>query len=78
MVPEFIQDDATPEKLSAALLNYLRNDEAAKQQTDTFMDIHLQLRQNASAKAAGAVLAEIGEIESGCDETHNEGDDVTV
>lgn len=63
MVPEFIQDEATPERLSAALLNYLRNDEAAKQQTDTFMDIHLQLRQNASAKAAEAVLAEIGVAE---------------
>jgi len=78
MVPEYIQDDATPEKLSAALLNYLRNDEAAKQQTDTFMDIHLQLRQNASAKAAEAVLAEIGVVKSGCDETHNEGSDVTI
>jgi len=60
MVPEFIQDEATPENLSEALLNYLRNDEAVKQQIDTFMDIHLQLRQNASLKAAEAVLAEIG------------------
>lgn len=58
-VPEFIQDEASPEKLSAALLNYLRDEQAAKQQTDTFMDIHLQLRQNASLKAAAAVLAVI-------------------
>jgi len=77
MVPEFIQDDATPEKLSAALLNYLRNDEAVKQQTDTFMDIHLQLRQNASVKAAEAVLTEI----SGVDDSGSiggEGSDAAV
>ena len=76
MVPEFIQDEATPEKLSSALLNYLRNDEAVKEQTDTFMDIHLQLRQNASVKAAEAVLAEIGEVNA---EIHSgESNDITV
>lgn len=60
MVPEFIQDDATPEKLSQALLALMSDEQLAQQQTDTFMDIHLQLRQNASVKAAEAVLAEIG------------------
>lgn len=60
MVPEFIQDEATPEKLSQALLTLMNDKQAAKQQTDTFMGIHLQLRQNASVKAAEAVLAEIG------------------
>lgn len=59
-VPEFIQDDATPEQLSQALLALMSDDQLAQQQTDTFMDIHLQLRQNASVKAAEAVLAEIG------------------
>ena len=78
MVPEFIQDDANPEALSKALLNYLRNDEAVKKQTDTFMDIHLQLRQNASVKAAEAVLAEIGVAETGGEATHSDGSDVAV
>lgn len=60
MVPEYIQEEATPDNLSHALLELLNDQQAAKQQTDTFMDIHLQLRQNASAKAAEAVLKEIG------------------
>jgi len=60
MVPEFIQDEASPENLSQALLTYMNDEKAVKAQTDTFMDIHLQLRQNASAKAAEAVLGEIG------------------
>jgi len=60
MVPEFLQDDATPEKLSEALLTYLTDEDAVKQQIDTFMAIHLILRQNASVKAAAAILAEIG------------------
>ncbi|MEH6358409.1 MAG: lipid-A-disaccharide synthase [Pseudomonadales bacterium] len=78
MVPEFIQDEATPEKLSAALLNYLSNDEAVKEQTDTFMDIHLQLRQNASVKAAEAVLAEIGEAEINESVSGGESSDITI
>lgn len=60
MVPEFIQDEARPDKLAQALLNYMNDELAARAQTDTFMDIHVQLRQNASVKAAEAVLAEIG------------------
>ena len=78
MVPEFIQDEATPEKLSAELLNYLRNDDAVKQQTDTFMDIHLQLRQNASAKAAEAVLAEIGKVNINADVRGGKSSDITI
>ena len=78
MVPEFIQDEATPENLSRALLTYMNDEQAAKQQTDTFMDIHLQLRQNASVKAAQAVLTEIGVAAIANELTQNERDDVVV
>lgn len=81
MVPEFIQDEATPENLSKALLTYMNDELAAQQQIDTFMDIHLQLRQNASFKAAEAVLAEIGVIDvdlQNNESTTRESGDVTV
>jgi len=78
MVPEFIQDEADPEKLSQALLTYMNDEQAAKEQTDTFMEIHLQLRQNASVKAAEAVLGEIGVSVSGIQSTVSESDNVAV
>lgn len=78
MVPEFIQDDATPEKLSQALLALMNDEQLAQQQTDTFMDIHLQLRQNASVKAAEAVLAEIGVDDEAMSEDQGGADNVAV
>ncbi|MDK1022945.1 MAG: lipid-A-disaccharide synthase [Gammaproteobacteria bacterium] len=55
LVPEFIQDQATPERLSNALLERLQ----ATQQTEllaAFREIHLRLRQDSAARAAEAVL----------------------
>jgi len=56
VVPEFIQDDATPENLAQALLNFLGDKETCARIGEVFRDIHLQLKQNTAEKAAQAVL----------------------
>jgi lipid-A-disaccharide synthase len=55
VVPEFIQDDATPENLAQALLNLYADKTCARAQ-GAFRELHLQLRQNAAEKAALAVI----------------------
>ena len=57
VVPEFIQDDATPENLAQALLNLYNDKETCARISEVFREIHLQLRQNTAEKAAEAVLA---------------------
>ncbi|WP_153108698.1 lipid-A-disaccharide synthase [Propionivibrio limicola] len=57
IVPEFIQDDATPENLAQALLNIVGDKLTSQRIADAFRGIHLQLRQNAAEKAAEAILA---------------------
>lgn len=56
VVPEFIQDDATPENLSQALLNLYADKKARARIAELFTGIHVQLKQNAAEKAADAVL----------------------
>ena len=56
VVPEFIQDDATPESLAQALLNFLGDKETCARISEVFREIHLQLKQNTAEKAAEAVL----------------------
>ncbi|PZP23622.1 lipid-A-disaccharide synthase [Pseudomonas kuykendallii] len=53
LVPELLQDAATPEALAAELLPLLHGGEA---QTESFDAIHRTLRRDASAEAASAVL----------------------
>lgn len=54
-VPEFIQDQATPETLAAALRDYLDHPEKIKQLEHQFTELHQKLRLNASDTAAEAV-----------------------
>ncbi len=56
LVPELLQDEATPASLAAALLALLRDTEAQKRQIARFRDFHHLLRRNAAEKAADAVL----------------------
>jgi lipid-A-disaccharide synthase len=56
VVPEILQDDATPENLAAALVKLYEDKENARAVADAFTDIHLQLRQNTAEKAAQAVI----------------------
>lgn len=55
LVPEILQDKATPEALSAAVMNYFENPEEAQALRETFADMHKLLKRNASARAADAV-----------------------
>ena len=56
LVPELLQDEATPAALAAALLALLRDQAAQKRQVERFHEFHHLLRQNTAAKAADAVL----------------------
>jgi lipid-A-disaccharide synthase len=55
-VPEFLQDDATPENLAQALGNLVGDEQVRARLHDVFTGIHLQLRQNTVEKAAAAIL----------------------
>lgn len=55
IVPEFIQNDATPENLCNALFMYLDHPEEIKALEEKFTLIHQQLRCNASVQAAKAI-----------------------
>lgn len=57
VVPEFIQDDATPENLAQSLLNLYADKTTCARIGEVFREIHLQLKQNTAEKAAAAVLA---------------------
>ena len=56
LVPEYIQQEATPESLSNALFQFLESPEKVKQLVERFTHLHEMLRQNASEKAVEAVL----------------------
>lgn len=56
LVPEYIQDQATPENLSQALLSYLDNTNCTEQVKQEFSNLHAQLKQNASQQAAQAII----------------------
>ena len=56
LVPEIIQQDATPENLAQALLRYFEAPELTSQLHESFAEIHRALRQDASVIAAQAVL----------------------
>ncbi len=56
VVPEILQDDATPENLAQALLNLVNNKHAVAELERTFSTIHQTLRQDTAQKAAAAIL----------------------
>ena len=56
VVPELMQDDATPENLAQALLNLVNNKDAVRELEQTFTALHRTLRQNTAQKAAAAIL----------------------
>ena len=56
VVPEILQDKATPENLSEALIQLYEDKENAAVVEEVFTEIHHRLRQNNADKAARAVL----------------------
>lgn len=55
LVPELLQDQATPEKLSAAVMDYFEHPEETQHLVDTFANMHGILKRDASARAAAAI-----------------------
>jgi lipid-A-disaccharide synthase len=60
VVPEFLQDKATPENLADALGELATDDAKRSEVTEVFTAMHRQLRQNTADKAADAVLSVMG------------------
>ena len=56
VVPEILQDKATPENLAEALVKLYEDKENAEAVAEVFTEIHHQLRQNTAEKAASAVI----------------------
>ncbi|MFI8417501.1 lipid-A-disaccharide synthase [Serratia sp. NPDC078593] len=56
IVPELLQHDCTPDKLAAALLPLLEESPQTAQLTQTFLELHQQIRCGADEQAAQAVL----------------------
>ncbi|SDM17758.1 lipid-A-disaccharide synthase [Modicisalibacter muralis] len=57
LVPELIQDDATPEAIAAHLTTWLNDGDARRTVETRFASMHAGLQRGASARAAEAVLA---------------------
>ena len=55
LVPELIQDAATPEALSEALMDFVNHPEKSEVLEKKFLEIHQQLRCNANQQAAKAI-----------------------
>ncbi|HKO87379.1 MAG TPA: lipid-A-disaccharide synthase [Burkholderiales bacterium] len=55
VVPEFIQDEMTPENLAQACLNLLQDEPVRKSIALHFDEVHRNMRRNAADSAAGAL-----------------------
>jgi lipid-A-disaccharide synthase len=55
VVPELIQDDATPENLAQALLNQVGDTDLVEKLTVHFTQMHHLLKQNNAERAADAI-----------------------
>jgi lipid-A-disaccharide synthase len=56
VVPELLQDDATPENLAQALLNLVADKQAVAELEEIFSTMHSALRQDTAHQAAQAIL----------------------
>lgn len=59
VVPELLQDDATPDNLAQAALKLVADKANLAEIKKEFTEIHHQLRQNTAEKAAAAVLSHL-------------------
>ena len=62
VVPEILQDDATPENLAQALLNLVGDKNAVAELEILFGHMHTQLKQDTAHKAAQAILPYLTEL----------------
>jgi lipid-A-disaccharide synthase len=56
VVPEILQDDATPEVLAQALVNQVGDKEVRLRQERVFQEMHTSLRRNTGERAVEAIL----------------------
>lgn len=56
IVPELLQDEATPENLSQAILNLVNDGPVRENLTRTFSRLHHDLKQNTAERAVDAIL----------------------
>ncbi|MBI4987459.1 MAG: lipid-A-disaccharide synthase [Rhodocyclales bacterium] len=56
VVPEFLQDDATPDNLAQALGNLVEDQATCRRIAGVFTLLHEQLRQDSSERAADAIM----------------------
>lgn len=61
VVPEFLQNDATPENLARSLGDLAEDGAGRVELTATFTAMHRELRQNTADKAAAAIMAVMGQ-----------------
>ncbi len=59
LVPELLQKEATPEKLTEKCVEILENQAGLEQLHDEYMQIHYSLKQDSAEKAAQVVLSYI-------------------
>ena len=55
LVPELLQEKASPQSLGNALMNYFENPDKTAEVVAQFESMHLQLKRNASERAADAI-----------------------
>jgi lipid-A-disaccharide synthase len=65
LVPELLQEAATPQALGEALEAFLEDPERCRALAGRFADIHRALRRDADRRAAEAVLALVGRLPGG-------------
>jgi lipid-A-disaccharide synthase len=65
LIPELIQSDATGEKLAAAIMAWLDDEESRQKLQHRFLELHEQLQCNASETAAAAI-GSLLERDQGC------------
>ena len=66
LIPELLQDDCVPAKLAASCLRWFGQPEAVDALLPRFTEIHLQLRRDASARAADAIAELIASTPGDC------------
>jgi lipid-A-disaccharide synthase len=60
VVPELLQDAATPQAIAAAALTWLDDPQACERLVARFTDMHLQLRQGTARRATDAIAQILG------------------
>jgi lipid-A-disaccharide synthase len=62
LLPEFLQNEATEERLASSVMGWLRNERAVREFEATCTNFHLTLRQGAASSAAEEILRLAGEL----------------